>query len=85
MGDVQWFLGVSFEWTTSQSGELLVHLNQAAFAQFLVDKFGLSTSNKSPRGLLPTVLDSPLILSQKLKCPPKTEMLSKPSITPLSV
>eukprot|EP00978_Attheya_sp_CCMP212_P021792 scaffold64076_cov55-Attheya_sp.AAC.2 len=49
MGDVSWFLGVSFDWSKSPTGDISVHLNQAAFSQFLVDKHNLTTANKSRR------------------------------------
>ena len=47
MGTVEWFLGIHFNWRITPS-EVSVHLNQAAFAANLVERFNLHTTAPSP-------------------------------------
>ena len=48
MGTVNWFLGTHFEWAEHDNGALSVHLSQKAFAQNLVERHRLHTSNVNP-------------------------------------
>lgn len=48
MGIVNWFLGTHFEWADHIDGALSVHLSQRAFAQNLVERHRLGSSNLNP-------------------------------------
>ena len=50
MGTVKWFLGVHFLWDKSNT-HLSVHLNQAGFAQNLVESFDRHTKSHTPNSI----------------------------------
>ena len=41
MGDVQWFLGQRYDWTTCDDGSLSCHVSQQAFVEGMLQKFNL--------------------------------------------
>ena len=47
MGVVEWFLGIHFSWQVT-GGEVDVHLNQAGFAAYLVERFNLHHKSPTP-------------------------------------
>eukprot|EP00984_Skeletonema_dohrnii_P019485 scaffold9319_cov84-Skeletonema_dohrnii-CCMP3373.AAC.1 len=48
MGTVNWFIGSHFEWADHADGALSVHISQSAYAQHLVERYKLDSSNYNP-------------------------------------
>jgi hypothetical protein len=48
MGQVEFFLGVAFQWTRHDDGHVSVHLSQEAYANEIVEAMGLADAVSSP-------------------------------------
>ena len=48
MGQVDYFLGILFDWKRHDDGSVSVHLSQEAYANQVVESMGLSDSVSSP-------------------------------------
>jgi hypothetical protein len=64
LGDIEWFLGMKFDWNHSATGDVQCRLSQEKYAATIVEEMGLSNANKSPlmtpfhSGLLVDVIPS---------------------------
>jgi hypothetical protein len=47
-GNVEWYLGMKFDWSTSSDGSVNCHISQEGYAAAIVKEMGLSQANTSP-------------------------------------
>jgi hypothetical protein len=74
MGQVDYFLGILFDWTRHDDGHVSVHLSQEAYANQIVDAMGMSDATASPtmtpyRSGLPIDAISPVDMTESERAP----------------
>ena len=74
MGQVDYFLGILFDWKRHDDGSVSVHLSQEAYANQIVESMGLSDSVSSPtmtpyRSGLPIDCIPPVDMSDSERAP----------------
>jgi hypothetical protein len=48
LGDAEWFLGMKFDWTQQQDGNVVCRISQEGYAATIANELGLSSANKNP-------------------------------------
>ena len=49
MGDVDYYLGICFNWRRESDGHVSVHMSQEGYANAFIDEMGLQNAVSSPK------------------------------------